>query len=233
MRSLRLLGVGLALLALGGCRLHFDAVAGDAELCSRATTLRCDGFDGGISADALNGDVSWLPSSGRTGGALRTYATQSVSTSAHYDVSPAVIGGPLYARVYMRVLAGPPIQRFLVLMQLDNDVETGGFEKLSVDFGKDDHYEVTGPFADISAQSVDVSQRDAWACVVLAIDVDGSAGSVQLLVDGNEVARVTGKNTLVPGGFSHVSLGATVATGDPDAEVWFDDFVLATEPIGC
>lgn len=74
--------------------------------------------------------------------------------------------------------------------------------------------------------------RDRWACLELELGVDKSNGSARLLLDETELVATSGP-TRTRGNkpFVSVSHGAVIATGS--LELYVDDFVVATQPIGC
>lgn len=56
---------------------------------------------------------------------------------------------------------------------------------------------------------------------------------MELLADGVVAGSYGPASTLVPGGFSRLSMGAMLGNRDPPMEVVFDDLIVARGPIGC
>jgi hypothetical protein len=77
--------------------------------------------------------------------------------------------------------------------------------------------------------------RDRWVCIESHIAVaDGTAGAAEYFVDGALAVSVTGWDTLPDGGYSRLVAGIQYASVAQDAiEVWVDDAVVSTQPIGC
>jgi len=232
------------LLVLAGCRLHFtddehgdagssmDAGdAGDAfDVCAQPTTILCDDFTT-MPTVLINGDVQWFASGGHTGGAMQERGTPGGGPGIHWPL-PSTTDGSLNVRTYLRVESGPPIDLFLVMMELNNAMATNGQEKVSADFATGDKWSIGAPFSG-GTVGVIVGPRDRWLCVELRVVVSATAGEMHLLVDGTEVSTQTGVNTLIPTGFHELILSATLSSTDPATIVDFDDLVIATAPIGC
>jgi hypothetical protein len=72
--------------------------------------------------------------------------------------------------------------------------------------------------------------RDVWFCAELQLDL-GTAGHAQHFVDGTRVIDVPNTNTVLPSGISYLRVGVTIA--QDAADVFVDDVIVATAPIGC
>lgn len=233
------------IVALTACRLGFDPLGlpGDAESdapppdgCTLASTFICDPFESSIGASFTAGSAVWLAGGGRDGGgAFQATGTSTGPALAVYVWSAPITEGRLHARVYARLSAGAPIADYAVLIQFDNGVDTLGEEKISADIISADRYAIAVPFVGGGANGPGVAPRATWLCGELAILVDatGTSGTVQWFVDGVEVVGSGPVQTMVPGGFVRLYLGASLGAGDPDLEVLYDDLVVAREPIGC
>lgn len=229
----------LSVVVLAGCRIHFDptadtgADAADAPTDACATALICDDFDDGIPSPS--GMAQHDPTGGRDGaGALRSEAGAGQTAYVRYTLSPPVTTGTLYARAHVKVAAGSPIQSFAVLLQLDNAVETMGFEKISADLTTSDRFAVAGPFAGVSAVTTTAVTRDQWFCLELAIRVDANtAGNIDLSIAGERLYSSGPALTMPPGGFSRAVLGLSQSGSEPTTLVWFDDFIVTSAIAGC
>jgi len=236
---------------IAGCRLGFDPLTSDHDAssdvgtdatadagrdpCTLGSTIVCRDFKDGLDATLAIGDVTWLPTAGRTDGALRVRGAPNTGAFVSYVWGSAITTGPLIVRVYVRFTAGPPITKFAVLAQLDNNVDTNGLEKISVDLGDQDTYVIASPFSGGGGNSSVVAVREQWVCLRLQIDVDatGTTGRLQLAVDGAPVIDESPQLTMPPGGFLRAILNATPSSTDPAIEVLFDDLIVAREPVGC
>lgn len=59
-------------------------------------------------------------------------------------------------------------------------------------------------------------------------------GSVRLSIDGKLVASRANVDTLPAGGYTEIGAGLPWTNGgNPPAEVWVDELIVATEPIPC
>jgi hypothetical protein len=247
-RSLTLIAV---LAMASACRLDFDplrddgAVAtddgaitdaerGDASIDLCASALVCDSYDSALATSSALGDIVWVDGAGRGGsGGARARGTGSVSALGIYRWTSPVTSGVLHARAYVNVSAGAAIQQYAVLVQLDNDQSTQGQEKISADFTSADRWALAAPFTSMSNVSQIVPPRGTWICLELAIDISSAAGAARVHADGIEVARIGPANTQIPGGFLRLIIGMSLGANDPNTEAFFDDVIVAQQPIGC
>lgn len=230
----------LGIIAIAGCRINFDPTtddggmgsgSDDADVCT--TAWICDDFNVGIPAPV--GTAQHDPSGGREGtGALRSEAGPGQVAYVRYTLSPPVTTGTLYVRTHIKVAAGTPIQNFAVLLQLDNGVETNGFEKVSADISTNDRFAVEVPFVGESAVTTTAVARDQWVCLELAITVDETTtGNIELSIAGEKLYSSGPLVTMPPGGFARVILGLSLSNSESTTLVWFDDFVMADAVGGC
>ncbi len=237
--------VVIVLVVTAACRIGFESLSGDApasdddtlrddgraDICENA--LMCESYDSALGTGSTFGDVAWLAGAGRAGGGARARATPSQAAIALYKWTSPITAGSLHARAYVKITAGAPIGSYLVLVQLDNDEDTLGLEKVSADLSAADRWTIAAPFASIDSRSMISAPRESWICVELAIDITPTNGRLRVLVGGNEIVNAGPANTLVPGGFLQLAIGASTASDDPEIEAFFDDVVVAQQPIGC
>lgn len=239
--------VVLGLVALAGCRIHFDPLTDDGgaspndahdaaqdvpiDVC--ASALVCDDFEGGITMPS--GAAMLDPTGGRDGSAaFRVQASANEASYVRYALPATVTTGTLYARAHVKVATGAPIQTFAVLIQLDNGVETSGLEKVSADITTDDHFSIAAPFSDAGAIATTTITRDQWFCLELVVDVAaGPTGSISLAIAGTEVVANGPEVTMPPGGFQRVTIGLSMSGDESQTMAWFDDFVVSTAIAGC
>jgi hypothetical protein len=234
--------IALVGVLVAGCRIHFDpvtlpdadgATSSDAldEFCAQQTTLLCDDFSAMPNAN-LYGNTMWLATGSRNGGGVIAHADPGGGSGALYTF-PVVTSGTIHARAYANVHAGPQIQGFSVLVELNNGINTGGNQKVSADLETNDFYGIGAPFTGTGALGTATVTRGSWLCIELTVVMSATAGEMRVSVDGTEVAAKTGANTQIPSGFNTVILSATVSAGDPAITTEYDDLIVATVPIGC
>jgi hypothetical protein len=72
---------------------------------------------------------------------------------------------------------------------------------------------------------------NAWFCIEWQATI-GTAGHQRVIVDGEVVLDVD-ENTFTNAGYDSVQIGFNAANGSVTQEMYFDDVVTATQPIGC
>jgi hypothetical protein len=74
----------------------------------------------------------------------------------------------------------------------------------------------------------------AWHCVEWAFDT-GSAGTVQVWLDGAEQSSLDVADAILPQSFVQASFGLALsqASATDAIDLWFDDIVIGTQLIGC
>jgi hypothetical protein len=70
-----------------------------------------------------------------------------------------------------------------------------------------------------------------WFCLEWRVTI-GAAGHVTVLQDGDTVIDAD-EATLPSNGFDQIAAGFTTTGRGADAEVRFDDFAIAEQPMGC
>ncbi len=76
--------------------------------------------------------------------------------------------------------------------------------------------------------------RDRWVCLELHLQIDTTAGSISIEVDGSTIVSGTSLDTRVVGGYSNIDVGFHYATPtQPGSRMFVDEIVAATAPIGC
>ncbi|MDX2022902.1 MAG: hypothetical protein SF187_21895 [Deltaproteobacteria bacterium] len=145
----------------------------------------------------------------------------------------ALTTGEIYSRVFMYVPSSWAVQQWLVPMEMKGTVSHDN--KFSFDLGS------KGYGSNLS----DVSQRidealtfphDRWVCVELALKLSPNKGWSRLYVDGNLVDENIDVNTLLSTtdpGIQRFRVGLIPAPSQKSAEIWFDDWAIATSRIGC
>jgi hypothetical protein len=247
----RLLAMIAMLAGASACRIDFDLLrddsalagddgavvddgSGDASIDICASALVCDSYDSALGTVSTFGNIAWGADAGRGGsGGARARGTGPQPALGIYRWASPITSGVLHARAYVNVTAGASIQQYAVLVQVDNDQNTLGMEKVSADLASADRWALAAPFTGMSNVSPTAPPRGTWLCVELAIDISSTTGAARIHADGIEVARIGPANTVVPDGYSRLIIGMSLGSNDPETEAFFDDVIVAQQPIGC
>ena len=213
-----------------------------AVTCSYPGALICDDFEAGQSAHwkvwVTPPSVGMLQSCTVHGGSFALLARPEAPNTVQLQqlLVPEVGTGPVYLRTFLYLPATQVPPEWTVVYELWDSPESCT-DKISLDQLADGSLQVnnsstSGPSATFLSSGSTVLPRDRWTCLELEFVVDRSIGSARLSMDGVEVAA-TSEPTRTRGNrpFVTVSQGAVVAQGS--LELYVDDFVVATEPIGC
>lgn len=244
----------LCLLALGCGRVGYDATAqqdGDASVTTDAPAgsdgsvgagcgamaIFCDGFESATLVPPWGGTIvepgttlgrsDAFVTSG-TGALEASVPTERTAAFVYAPLDPGVSGGTVFARGWFRFSADV-LQHldFLTLASGDGDIGT---------FVIGGEMGVFNPFSvgEIRSAPVYVVPADRFICVELHLDLDSTAGVIDVWVDGVLVLHAEGMRTLGTSPVSQVRVGANFAGfGQSAATVWVDDVVVSTERIGC
>lgn len=151
----------------------------------------------------------------------------SVGAGARVTV-PAVTTGLLAirARVFMPKILGAETTFIKAFGKNGRDdmnvkITNGGLVKVDSDI-PDAGPELTG------AKGTPIAE---WFCVEWQATI-GTAGHQRVVVNGENVLD-TDENTFTSEGYDSVQIGFNAANGSVTQEIYFDDVVTATQPIGC
>lgn len=207
--------------------------------CDYPGALVCEGFDKpfdtalstwvGDGASAALQDC--IVHSGA--GAIRFKGTGTDSyVQTRYPLPRAISSGSFHARLFVNLPTETDLPEQIILFELWGD-EPGGPERITMQLGSDGSPSVFVGTAE-SGVNVPISlPRDEWVCLELSQLIDDSDGVVSLSVNGSIAAERSGIDTQGETPFV-VAVTSGLFTGDAvEAEIYLDDFVLATEPIGC
>jgi hypothetical protein len=214
-----------------------DAVA---DPCATPGILFCDDFAAGIDgawsmSTSTGGVLTWVPSAGPLGdGAVQMSATAYSWASLDRPLPAAILSGPLHARVLLRLAAGSPIVNSVVLFGFDN-VVTPDTDKVTVELHDGDQLAIAMPFSGTNPVGTRSLPRETWACLELALEVDGTgtAGRVDLFLDGEPVI---GDGPIVSepaGGWASFGVAVAVSGDEADVETLVDEVLVGRERIGC
>ncbi len=155
--------------------------------------------------------------------------TQQAQVGKDY-IFPAVSGASIYVRAYVYIPPGTVTQGCKIVdfartnaLGTDINVEPNG----AVNF-----------FVHTATTYVDSANlsypQGRWFCLQADMFVSHTDGSVHVAIDGNPVVAVTGKDTEPAGGVNLVGIGALwTYRNQTNMEVYFDDVVIAKQPIPC
>jgi hypothetical protein len=222
--------------------------AAPAALCTRfPNALFCEDFEGGtIPMDypryypitvsgtvAISGAQVW-----RGKGALRATVTQNPPEGFNNarlvrKFAAPVAQGTLHVRAYLYLKGGFQVTGAFVLL----NAYASDTEKVSYDLAPQGRIELSMTVAPYFRQG-GLLPRDRWFCAetVVQIGPSGGNGYAEVFIDGqSQVRSPAGTNTLPGnGGYVALSFGADYVKGlTADGEVFVDDVVVATTPIGC
>ena len=76
--------------------------------------------------------------------------------------------------------------------------------------------------------------RDGWSCWQVHVSISSTAGVIETWVDGVPAARLDATDTLPPNGYTDVHSGMfTSGPAVQTVDLWTDELVVATFPVGC
>jgi hypothetical protein len=153
-------------------------------------------------------------------------------------VLPAPLtSGRLHMRAYMYRPSSVQVNAWFVTME-GRPLEDGtGINKISVDVASSNRAHLVANVASRSAFSAEGRwPAGRWMCVELVIQIGaGTTGQTEVRLNGQTAAALMNVTTSPPGGFRDVMFGVPLQSQSTSAglEVYFDDLVVDTKPIGC
>lgn len=140
--------------------------------------------------------------------------------------------GPLYSRVYLYVPSAATISNWLIPMEMKGPSELSG--KFSLDmYNSTFGTHVSG--AGVAASSTTIP-RNTWVCVEIGIGISASQGWVRTWINGQLAQERLSINTNINDsdpGVRWVRIGIITMQPQQQTTLFFDDWALATTPIGC
>jgi hypothetical protein len=214
------------------------------SLCAGSSFVVCDGFEeelGGFKKPPWSSALSQISVDSvhayRGGLAAHAHSDALPPGSVHFaelidNVNPGTLGGTSYLRAFVYLAGGSSID-----MQL---LETS---PISANYLQDVSFVLSGGYPGIashpSGTKVDMSAPfplDRWVCVEMMVKPSTSATSVdgeaQVSIDGTMRLDVVGLNDSPSEQFA-VGIGFDGGDARPASDLWFDEVVLDTKPIGC
>jgi hypothetical protein len=167
-------------------------------------------------------------------GSLFAGSTGQKSAAVVAHEFPPVLNGELYLRVFLYIPEGLPIETMNILF-LGDYATPDPFK--GVDFnlegGALSTY-VPGDRPDRFTSTTLVVPRDRWFCLQIQMTVSANAGALTMRVDGEIGLEQTNMNTRPAGGVHLLRAGIDWSSEQTDPfDLYLDDLVLATTPVGC
>jgi hypothetical protein len=237
--------VGIAIVAASACgRLGFDERAeGDGGVSTLDTTV-CDELSSLLFCEDFEADSPLTtieatpPSFVIADESLPYRGLRSLHGHTTRPLEPAwILGGPLpavmsgelHARWYLYVPA-QPVEIIMASVHL--------LEQPAPNHGVDFSFTTTGVQISCTAAgevgtATQAVPRDRWTCIQLRIVIDDIAGSVETFIDDVPSAALFGVDTLPAAGYKNVHAGLFAGGATNPMDLWTDELVIATTPIGC
>ena len=202
--------------------------------------LYCEGFEQGLGAQS----TSELQSSGAVAisservflGDFAFHASGGAGDVARVRVNfPSVSDGEIHARAYFYVPSTTALDETVVLLALHGSSVLSG-NRVSADLQPIQRLGLAVTTADQTYSAPEGSlPLDEWFCLELTVQIDGSRnGTVALLLNGIAIAQSeSGIDTLPETGFVTLLTGITESANTSSLDVYVDELVLDTIPIGC
>jgi hypothetical protein len=211
--------------------------------CGVPGALLCEDFEGPLPQEYStwrDGEASaGLQECEARGGSasLRFTSVDDGYTQTRMRLPTPVSTGAIYVRFYLRVETGGVFPEQLILLELW-DQEEGlvedrttlyliSEERLEVFVGAGNHT--------LQAPLSTTLTRDEWHCIELGMELSDTLGTVGVRVEDEQVIEGATLDTLPSDPLSVAVLESLPKEGSQSTKVTFflDDFVVATEPIGC
>jgi hypothetical protein len=210
--------------------------------CAYPGALICDDFENGqlpywtviLNAPAVGSLETCLVHRGTHALWARPSGTNNVQVQE--QLSPGVGAGELHLRTFAYLPSSTVLPAWTVIYEVW-DSPTTWTNKISIDLQADgtmtlNNWTGKGQSKTSLVSPAALLPRDSWTCLELSIVVDKTNGSTQFLIGDTQVISSAGPiATRAKAAFSTVSQGAAAASDSP--ELYFDDFVVATQHIGC
>ena len=207
----------------------------DATRCAdEGDALLCSGFDDealpGWSLSAEPHSTLGTSSRHRYAGASSLEARASgVDTRSRYvGEFPVQRGGSLYLRVWMFVEPDALLDNLHTISIGDVDTADWG---VSLEFFRGEQT-VETPTVPPTGEGLAVPQG-RWFCVRAQVDLGETAGAVRVWLDERLAVRVTEIDTLPAAGAHNLTAGIDHSAQQEPASVFFDELLLALEPVSC
>ncbi len=205
------------------------------------SAIFCDGFESGAPmvewdgvSTELGGIARWTDTMPYRG--VGSFESRTSQPSARGYLEKVGLGahtsGTIHVRTYIYLSSATRITHGTIMLFAQGVSPWHGVALEILDTGE--------PVLFIESLDLDVFTParlslpfDRWFCAELEVGID-AAGHVALSVDGAEVVRRTGLNTVVSPGYDILNIGVSWSEStNNEALVFLDEVVVASSPIGC
>ncbi len=223
--------------------LRISAELGDAALaCDRPGALVCESFD-----EPLPDTTStWLENDAE--GALQECVTQGGAGAlvertvddgriqTRFRLPEPVASGTLHVRFYLRIGSSSVLPEQTTVFELWDQEEAPSNQTSLVLTREGDLAAYISPGAHVLASAAPAPlPRDTWLCIELADQLGSGDGSFTVSVDGTAVLGAPNLVTMHPNPLIVAVLQSQPTLGSVGSatELFFDELVIGSEPIGC
>jgi hypothetical protein len=210
--------------------------------CDIPGALICESFDAPLPSttstwvenDAEGALQECVVSSGS--GALVERVVDDGRIQTRFRLPTPIASGALHVRFYFRVSSASVLPEQVTLFEFwDQETDPANQTSLVLTAAGDLAAYVSPGNHALRATPPVALPQDTWVCIELADQLGTGDGSLTVAVDGNTVLSGTNLTTMHPNPLIVAVLQSQPtpgSTGD-QAELFFDDLVVGTEPIGC
>jgi len=211
--------------------------------CGDASALLCESFDNLLpesystwgDGETTAGLVECQSQAGT--GSLRIRAIDSGYTQTRMRLQTPASGGELHARFYLRVESEGALPSQLIVFELWDQEEGDVGDRTTVYLNESEALEVFIGASNqtIQAEAMTPLPRDEWLCVELNLELDDTAGSASLSIDGTSILQQAGIDTLPsdPISVAVVEGVPTAGSQNTEATLFIDELIVGTMSIGC
>jgi len=206
--------------------------------CETPGALICESFEDPLLAEygvAMNGEgllalQDCVVFEGKT--ALARHSVDDLGATVRMPLPVPYSSGSIHlrARIYISPDKALPAEVTLFALRPQSDFSD---DQISIRFNGEGHYSLQVGKTEVASSEPGLVEQGSWVCLEAALDLSG-LGQGSLSIDGKEVLRLMGAQ--LPDGVDGYNI-ATVFGGVSNPEGYFemvvDDYVLATQPIGC
>jgi hypothetical protein len=209
--------------------------------CDIDGALVCEAFDGPLPTEystSLEDEMSAFIQDcevARGTGALH-YASEAPGQSqTRILLSEEVASGPLHARFFVRIGGQMVLPEQLQLLEFWDRGGTSGPERISVFVSSDGNPRV---YVGSSNTTLEPSPstplpRDTWVCLEVILDIQDLNGGAALLIDESPLVSGSGFDSQPTEPIGIVVIEGQPTTDTEGVDVYLDDLVVASDPIGC
>jgi len=168
-------------------------------------------------------------------GAAHYESTAAGVSQTRIQLPTPVSSGPLHARFFVRLGGDMVLPEQLQLFEFWDREGSSIPGRVGVFLAADGVPRVFVGASDTTLEPASPAplQTDAWVCLELSLDVQATDGTAALEVNGDEVLSGTGLATQPEQPISVVVVEAQPTSDTAGVDLYLDDLVVATTPIGC